>query len=411
MLPDGSVPTLQQLAAALVTGSAIQDQPGNIIPPGGGPSVLWQNIQFVPASVVYPPRFVQQEEDAGEDYYRMAVPGPIGVRGLQGFSGVFADDPEDPVTVPGPVGAIGPSGAASVVHLWPEDTEDPLSIPGAPGSPGAAGIAGALSTIHLYPDDPEDPGLIPGAPGVAGVAGPTGAASTVHLWPDDPEDPIHFMGDKGNVGATGPPGSAGASWAAYLDQDAYEDQLQALRALPNNVRFQSVIVDGQSAGVNFKYIGDGVTMAYQTDPSGIGFMGTTSNHPFRITTGNSSRIVISAIGAVTVVAPTSAATALNVLGVSGGDCADFTAANVASNAFGVLITAGTNVNDYALFVRDVTGATVWLKIDGSGQFSYGGLTAATASNTVGGPALPALAKGFMNWVIGGANVKIPYYAA
>lgn len=234
-LPDGSVPTLQQLAAALVTGSAIQDQPGNIVPPGGGPTVIWQNIQYVPAPIRNPPRYVHAEEEAGEEYYRMAVPGPIGPRGLQGFPAVRADDPEDPMPGPpgqaGVAGAAGPPGAISAVHLWPDDPEDHISIPGAAGAAGATGSAGppgAISAVHLWPDDAEDPGLIPGAPGQAGAAGPTGAPgvfSTVHLYPDDPEDPGLIPGAAGPVGLTGAQGPAGVISAVHLWPDDPEDSI------------------------------------------------------------------------------------------------------------------------------------------------------------------------------------------
>lgn len=260
-LPDGSIPTLQQLAAALVTGSALQDQPGNIVPPGGGPTVIWQNIQYVPAPIKNPPRYVYQEEDGGEDYSRMAVPGPIGPRGFQGFPAVRADDPEDPMPGPpgqaGVAGAAGPPGVISAVHLWPDDPEDHVSIPGAagpPGNNGAQGAPGLISAVHLWPDDAEDPGLIPGAPGQAGAtgsAGPPGVISAVHLYPDDAEDAGLIpgpAGPQGATGATGPSGSSsvGVGWAAYLDQD-WDDDLSALRALPNDPRFKTVTIDAPAS--------------------------------------------------------------------------------------------------------------------------------------------------------------------
>lgn len=233
-LPDGSIPTLQQLAAALVTGDALSDQPGNIIPPGGGPAVIWQNIQYVPRNVLYPARPVQAEEEAGEEYYRMAVPGPAGVRGLQGFSGPLAEEPEDHISIPGAAGvagSAGPPGAISAVHLWPDDPEDHISIPGVAGPQGASGnpgTQGPISTVHLYPDDPEDPMTVPGAAGPTGTSGAQGAPgiiSAVHLWPDDPEDPMTVPGAPGTAGAAGAQGAPGIISAVHLWPDDPEDHI------------------------------------------------------------------------------------------------------------------------------------------------------------------------------------------
>lgn len=238
-LPDGSVPTLQQLAAALNTGGALQDQPGNIVPPGGGPMTIWQNVQYVPVNVLNPARNVFQEEDAGEEYGRMAVPGPMGVRGPQGFSGAFADDAEDPQ--PGPPGAAGTAGAPgapgvfSTVHMYPDDAEDPGLIPGATGPAGQPGasIQGSPGiNIAMWPDDAEDPGLIPGASGPAGapgLTGPAGVISTVHLYPDDAEDPGLIPGATGPAGATGLTGLTGGVGAPgvpiYFAADDPEDHM------------------------------------------------------------------------------------------------------------------------------------------------------------------------------------------
>lgn len=194
-LPDGSIPTLQQLAAALNTGGALQDQPGNIIPPGGGPMTIWQNVQYVPVNVLNPARNVFQEEDVGEEYGRMAVPGPMGVRGLQGFPGAFAEDPDDPMIVPGAPGPVGPTGPAGT---------------GANGAPGV--------TIPMYPDEPEEALTIPGPPGPVGPTGPAGAGVQgglgVATWmlPDDPEDHMPPVpGPAGQQGIQGIPGTSSSS--------------------------------------------------------------------------------------------------------------------------------------------------------------------------------------------------------
>lgn len=205
-LPDGSIPTLQQLAAALATGSAIQDQPGNIVPPGGGPTVIWQNVQYIPPNVINPARNVFQEDDAGEEYGRMAVPGPVGLRGFQGFPGAIPDDPEDPGLIPGaagPTGATGPAGAGSTgapgvtIPMYPDEPEEALTIPGPPGpvgntGPAGAGVQGGPGVpIYFTADDPEDPpSPVPGAQGLQGIQGIPGASSSSAgggggIMPDD----------------------------------------------------------------------------------------------------------------------------------------------------------------------------------------------------------------------------------
>lgn len=257
-LPNGSIPTLQQLAAALATGAATQDSPGNINPGTGSQAVIWQNIQYIPAQITYPGRAVQHDDDdQGEDYGRMALPGPIGMRGPQGSPGMFADDPDDVAVIPGPPGAAGVAGVAgaSGATLLPDDPEDPTIIPGPPGAIGPAGPSGTGApgapgiNIAQWPDEPEDPGLIPGAagpPGAVGTIGPQGplgaavwyttdeaedqmplagprgvqglAGLPIFLWPDDAEDPGLVPGASGPAGATGAQGAA-----IWFTQDDGED--------------------------------------------------------------------------------------------------------------------------------------------------------------------------------------------
>lgn len=160
-LPNGTVPTLAQLAAALAGTNT-----GNIIPPGGTPVVIFQNIQGVPANVTYPTRFVQQEEDSGEDFFHRAIPGPQGARGATGFS----------------------------VNQMPDDPEDPQIIPGVAGPRGLQGL-----TVHLAPDDPDDPQIVPGPAGPQGIQGPVGPSggggtSTGPImirFDEDPDDTVY----------------------------------------------------------------------------------------------------------------------------------------------------------------------------------------------------------------------------
>lgn len=162
-LPNGTIPTIQQLAAALATGAATQDIPGNITPPGGGggQALVWQNIQYVPANVLYPPRSIPEDEP--EDV--RIIPGPAGKDGVIGVNGqpgatIYPDDVDDPLQMPGPpgppgnAGTTGPQGAQGApgvtIPMFPDDGEDPIFIPGPPGPPGTGGggvVVGVPATI------------------------------------------------------------------------------------------------------------------------------------------------------------------------------------------------------------------------------------------------------------------------
>ena len=163
-LPDGSVPTLAELAAALSL-AASQSQPGNI---GGQPTpiVPWSNVTFVPPNILYAPRVVQ-EQDEPED--KLFVPGAAGQAGAAG--------------APGAVGAVG-----ATIDRWPDDPEEAIVIPGPagpPGAPGATGAAGAVgATIDRWPDDPEDVLIIPGPPGAQGPAGPSSSLEVADIQGD-----------------------------------------------------------------------------------------------------------------------------------------------------------------------------------------------------------------------------------
>lgn len=151
-LPDGSIPSLQQLAAALNTGSALQDQPGNIVPPGGGSGstlLLWQNVQYVPANILYPPRPIPQTVDPDPP---RVIPGPAGRDGVIGHDGApgltvprFADEPDRPRMIPGPPGAAGAPGGSSVAVSDGVTTVSAVTqinlTSGATVTSGGAGIA------------------------------------------------------------------------------------------------------------------------------------------------------------------------------------------------------------------------------------------------------------------------------
>lgn len=166
-LPDGTIPTLAQLAAILADPSYATDS-------GGVPAtpITWQNITFVPPNVS---RLAQ----SGVWY----PPPP--------------DDPEDGLIVPGPAGKDGANGTSGFpLYLEPEQPDDPLLIPGPTGAAGATGAQGlpgvsGQSVMLFQPDEPEDHGPMPGVAGPPGSTGPAGAAGvqgiTFNFEADDPE--------------------------------------------------------------------------------------------------------------------------------------------------------------------------------------------------------------------------------
>gem|GEM_PF-5946904 len=115
MLPDGSVPTLAQLASALH--DANTNQPGNITVNTGTTITQWPTIGGVPAAITNP-RPMLQAEDPDDP---IVIPGPPGKNGIIGVNGqpgpaVFleAEPPDDPILVPGPRGPQGVPGSGSI---------------------------------------------------------------------------------------------------------------------------------------------------------------------------------------------------------------------------------------------------------------------------------------------------------
>lgn len=56
-----------------------------------------------------------------------------------------------------------------------------------------------------------------------------------------------------------------------------------------------------------------------------------------------------------------------------------------------------------------TGGNITLGNNSSSQFTYNGVSSATASTTVGGLTLPVLAAGYLDIIINGTHRKVPYY--
>ncbi len=141
-----------------------------------------------------------------------------------------AEQPEDPVIVPGPAGPQGTPGATGAtgpqgiqgppglpVYLEAEQPEDPVIVPGPQGAQGIQGPTGAQGPIgppvYLEAEQPEDPIIVPGPQGVTGATGTTGATGAqgptgppIYLEAEQPEDPAVIPGPQGIQGTQGPPG-------------------------------------------------------------------------------------------------------------------------------------------------------------------------------------------------------------
>jgi hypothetical protein len=221
-LPDGTIPTLAQLAQEFQ--SQVIQASGNF----PATPIVWGVIQNVPPQINYPPRFVQQDDP--EDPYIVPVAGPRGAPGLF-MPPPVADDPEDASVTPGPAGQAGVAGSAGApgapgpaVYLTVDEPEDPPHImPGPAGTQGPSGVQGPAGVtgppIYYTLDDPEDPPpVVPGGPGpggATGAQGPPGATGVpVYLTVDDPEDPLPPI--TGPRGWTGPQGPA----LGYVAEDA-----------------------------------------------------------------------------------------------------------------------------------------------------------------------------------------------
>ena len=364
-LPDGTIPTLAQLAAILADPSYATDS-------GGVPAtpITWQNITFVPPNVS---RLAQ----SGVWY----PPPP--------------DDPEDGLIVPGPAGKAGANGTSGFpLYLEPEQPDDPVTIPGVAGAAGAAGAAGTA-----------------GAPGVSGFP--------IYVEPQDADDPLVVpgpVGATGPQGATGPSGagSAAAAWAAYLDYD-FDDQYWTNRDVsgsgdPNlwtgvntftggGGGIPLLVVQGTSGQYAMKISGlasgtsDGLWIAAGATSSDIPFIieNQAANKVFMEVFGDGSfhlgynsasagtgTMQGAAGGGITITAP-AATVALQVTAVTGSYAALFSGAGSSSN-FGVEILAGTSSSDAALFVGKTSSAgNYYMVVWGDGGVTIGPSTVTTKS--------------------------------
>ena len=84
--------------------------------------------------------------------------------------------------------------------------------------------------------------------------------------------------------------------------------------------------------------------------------------------GSTAALTVAAAGSVTIAAPSSGV-ALAVNGLANANAMTVTAPNTASQAYGFVISAGTNSTDYAFYVRNAATSAVFCEIlgDGSGH--------------------------------------------
>lgn len=154
--------------------------------------------------------------DSGEDGFPIVGPqGPQGIPGIgiQGAPGITilleADQPDDPLMVPGPAGVAGANGTIgrdgnSIIGMDGMDGEDGFHIPGPQGIQGIQGIQGFQGlpgvALFLEPDQPDIPMLIPGPQGIQGPQGPAGSGSSaagvvLNLDSQPPEEPFFYPPD------------------------------------------------------------------------------------------------------------------------------------------------------------------------------------------------------------------------
>lgn len=206
-------------------------------------------VEDATAPEMLPPRMLMPLElDAGEAG-EAGPPGPPGAPGATGPPGAGtvnyltnqflspyeAEEPIEPMVIPGPVGAAG--GAGSPGATGPQGTqgqgaflpdppeelfEPPLPGPqgppggtGAPGSPGTQGTQGPMGPFGYDPEEPLEPLIVPGPAGAAGAAGGAGAPGAAGpagavLLPDAPEEPLEPLL------VPGPPGNAGQKFTVGI---------------------------------------------------------------------------------------------------------------------------------------------------------------------------------------------------
>jgi len=189
--PDGSIPSLTQLATLLGVGS-VSSLASNVI---------WQRILQIPPNVTSIAALATSgivvRDSAGN--FKTVSNFPV-FQGADGASGQDGD--QGP---PGPAGAAGAAGAPGA--------QGPAGLPGADGAPGAdgdpvpgptgpQGAAGATGSTGAT-----------GATGAQGPAGPLGPAGDEGA-PGQDGDPVPGpMGPQGATGATGSAGATGATGA------------------------------------------------------------------------------------------------------------------------------------------------------------------------------------------------------
>ena len=104
--------------------------------------------------------------------------------------------------------------------------------------------------------------------------------------------------------------------------------------------------------------------------------GTVSAHELDFFTGNSTRLTVSSTGNVTINAPSSGTTlditavassaAISVHGATGQDAVQIRASTSVSQAFGMYLSGGTNIADYALNIVNAAGTTNYFRVRGDG---------------------------------------------
>lgn len=120
---------------------------------------------------------------------------------------------------------------------------------------------------------------------------------------------------------------------------------------------------------------DGTRIVLLQTTAGNTFFGpvTADALNFQTGVGGLVRLSISAVGNVTINAPTNGA-ALSISGLANNNTVTITAPNTASQSFGLQIIAGTNSSDFALSVKNAANTQSFLLVSGNGRVTVNAAT-------------------------------------
>jgi hypothetical protein len=370
------------------------------------------------------------------------APGTTGSRGPQGVPGIGIPGEEGPEGEPGVI-IYGSQAAGSTSFANPTASVGLVAVNGSATTAMRSDAAPALSQAiaptwtgaHIFsPSGAVVAATFNGGSGGNYVAQFNGVATAgasngiyVKAGTNASDFPVVVQNQAGtqnyfNIGGDGHgqlgPSSNGLTWTAGGNYSISAPTSGTALTVTGVASANACVFFGSgSAGTNF-----GLVTQAGTNASDYSFKANNA--------GGSAMFTVAGSGAVTIAAPASGV-ALTVKGVSGADALDvfvgatqiFSVSSTAmfANTWGSqsgvqTITAGSGlqINGQttvaALLAANSLQATAVAAAAGAGAVTYGGTTSGSASTTVGGVALPALAVGFIIINVAGTARKLPYFA-